>query len=249
MFNWLRHKAVAAIALGALAFVPTAKADSVKFYTSGTFSVGSNPGVIASSNGDANLAVLQAVGNTAHSGQTFITVDNPTDGSTSTLSFTFSGNQIVPLTGGVGNVSGFPGFGTFAVSSQNSVNYDVFDGIGFTLNIYQTSPITGDGSLVGQVSGNLQYTDEGTASTLKVVFNPNQVVVPAPNGVLYTIAPSVLGNTGTVTIGGGVSQTPIDGTAAVPLPATASAGLWLLGGLGALAAFKKFAGGRVLAGI
>jgi len=230
MFAWFARLAVPVAAVALFAMAPLARGDAVVYYTTGSFSAGPgfNTGTGSAVFVDGPLIPL---GPSDFSGTSTVTVDQPTNGQSSTLSYAYSTLEIVSLTNGRGTGS----FGSFTVSSSDASGLDNFDGINFTLNIYQYIPTTGQGSLVGSVTGtlDLKTTDLGPfgtvtspSSNLVLTFTPSTLTIPSTGGVSYSIEPPA----GSVVISS-TGPTTLTGTVAVPLPAPASAGFCILGGL------------------
>ena len=219
----------------------SANADPVEFYTTGDFGTGTfSGGSISFVHGASGPLPSPSYGAGDVSS---VTVDDPVNGLTSTLTYHYSGDENVFLIDGIGNVNGSLSFGSFDVSSNGpstgGTNTDAFNGISFSLSIFQLQPGMDNGSLVGTLGGKLMavtHADGSTAtgspgSTVSLAFVPNTLTL-ADGLITYTIDPP---SNGTILIGGGTNQvTPIEGTISeAPLPATASMGLGLFGVIGA----------------
>jgi len=248
MFAWFTRIVAPVAAIALFAFAQGARADSVVYYVQGEFT---NPGAIAG----FTLNNMAADGVTFTGGQSSVTADIPANGLTSTLTFHFEalapvdptrpGLEVAPLVGGA---TGFGQFGYFTVSSNDPVPGDTFAGLGFKLTVFQLVPNAGGppsntGVAVGSMEGVLEKDTipfiggTSTGSTLKLTFTTSsfdipQVPAPGTGAVHYEIASPVL-------IDGGVAKTPISGIVSVPLPATASVGFWLLGGVGCVGTLAK----------
>jgi len=215
MFRFLRS--AIPIAATMLFLAVQAKAATVSYYTTGSFSAGSNAGVVTP-------------GSTATTA--FVDVSNPS-APAGRLTFTFAGSAATPITktlnsAGTVNVNA-GGFGNFTVSDVSTANLDDFAGVQFTVNFFQTSPGSSTGSLVGQVTVTLEVVTgagDNPQSTLRINFNPITVQA-VPDGYFYTVDAQVV-------IGGDGTSTQLNGSIAAPLPGVAVGGIWLLGGLGSV---------------
>jgi len=148
--------------------------------------------------------------------------------------------------------------GSFVVSGTNpeaSIDTFHFDGRTFTLRVYQTLPNAGNDTFGAApsaiISGYLDvvagaFTGTGTGVSndqLRIDFVTTSVTLaPGAPTVQYDLGDkSTVYADGVVTLSPGV--TDLRGTVtAVPLPATASTSLWLLGGVagaGTLAKLRK----------
>ena len=145
-----------------------ARATTVEFYTTGTFSCGS----IA-------VGCLAAPPNT---------ISVASGSGTATLDFT----QVSPLNPTIANVppQTNEGLGTITTTSTNSnINADLFNGATFTLSVFQVTP--------GNTSGNLAATLDGTVkvnqSDLVIDFTHPTLSL---DGVMYAIQGGSDGGTG-----------------------------------------------------
>jgi len=235
MRSWFRRGVVPAVVVALFAFVSAAKADTiaVQFSTVGTFTaVPTNGGTISPGNtlsvGNTSL-VYNAVTQTVYESD---------------------------LVGGTATDTGLFGYFTVA-SSAGSVDLQVYDGAQFQLTVTQEIPdVAPDNTNSFQtqtITGALKYKLTGsTGGGLFLTFaQPLTFTIPASGGdgtVVYRINEDVVIGKGL----GGASpgdEFPIGGSVSMPLPKTATVGLSLLASLGALGAWKKFAAGRVLAGV
>jgi len=248
MLSWFRRLAAPAAAVLALFVLGSAASADVyvRYYTSGFFGSGSNPDAVVAGGTDP------AFPGGPYAGSASVKVDggpgspDPSDNFSSTLTYNYSGLQeAFPLANGdYTDIS----LGTFTVSSTDRVApYDKFDGVQFTLNIFQLDPPIGGlpgakSSLVGSVTGVLRLNRSGTqtqADSLFLTFNPNQLSIPqtgTPSTYFRVATPS-----GTMSINGSASgPTQLNGQVAVaPLPGVAWAGIALFSTLGGARGLKK----------
>lgn len=131
-----------------------------------------------------------------------------------------------------GTLFTFNSLGNFDASAGSLTS---FDGVGFTLNISQTVPSSGSGSLLATLSGSLQTTSSGT----EVIFsNPTSITLGGVTYQIYSSTPDGPGvvlspystNGGVTTLQGKISEV------AAPEP---SAILLLGSGLLSLAGIRK----------
>jgi hypothetical protein len=196
---------------GALFFAlsaAAAHADVVTYYTVGTF--GSDT---------ATVGLLHAQSDSVTSGDSTITFNNLDDHTVVTF-----GNPAVSAAT----------FGDFVVNNTSPITTttDTFN-TNFTLQVFQLVPGSGSGTLAGTISGQVSGTVSAVGTTVQVIFSPSNTLLlppsdPSEQYVVNNITPGLNG-------GAPDSITTLNGmVTSVPLPASASTGLALLGGLGVL---------------
>jgi hypothetical protein len=259
----LRRLAAPAAAAALFLVAPTVRGDAVNFFTVGDFGTITG-GVFTSGDSfnpaaypPSSVATSGSVGLTSFT-NSGVTNQNLTSGATAsnnveTATMTIGGSTITYTNNGDHNIINAPpfvniyqpnntDFGTFSLNSTTTYpSGDTFaSNAGFELAFYQLNPTTGQGQLVGSVVGSLTLVANNTQGSGTLTFSPTTLYIPpTPNAtVLYQ-----LGNTTTpypggvinLNFGGANVTTAINGSVtALPLPATASTGLALLGGLGLL---------------
>lgn len=223
MLRLLRRMAVPVAAVAAMGITSVvAKADSVAFHTVVTFTSAptgvtlTSPTEVTFSNGDTLSTQNQAYGGT-------------------------TGNPDVPFGPLPTNVS----FGALSSTNSGAGIASFSGGLGIEIDIYQdytTPPTTppgpgttvGPGTFVGSASGQIfPLLNSFSGGTIHFT-SPLSFVLPNgatgfPPGVVYTVGQDqqiTFSSNGLFDISGNVSE--------LPLPATASTGLALLGGLGLL---------------
>ena len=216
-----------AMPIAAFAFmaVAGARADVVQYTAVGTFSAGGTDVAVNTAASDTLTTTPQVTVLTFTPGQ----FSNPPEATTFTdVAGIFSYN------------SALLGTGTVSLDSGDT----------FTETITQAIPGIASDFSTAKVVGSITYGPPlaGGTETLNVTFNSNNPIVLTSGGISnsYFIHP--------VTINLNASGSPISGSAALditvselPLPATASTGLALFAGLGALVGIRKLAGRRSIA--
>jgi len=223
MSGWLKGFAAAFAAIVALGVVSSARAETVQFQTSGFF-------VAAGS--DSVTAVNTTVGFTTIGPGALST---PT-GSSGRLVLGFQGQSSTITTGALPSIEDLGQFALISTYTDPSTPVGFNAGDRFYLTITQTSP-AGTGTSTATIGGSVSFTPSApggkNSGTITITFDPNPVYINVAGQYpySYTLAdqvmkfdvaqePAVVGST---------LQAQV---AAVPLPATASTGLFLLGGLG-----------------
>jgi hypothetical protein len=213
---------VAAIALAS--GVSSLKADtSIQYYTAGVF------------------------GNDVAGASAFVNGTPSSAGSVSTdtvgqTTLTFTGAPETPFGITLPSVVSLGSFGV-GLSSLTQNQLDAFGNVDFTLYVYQASPAGGPGTLAAELDGHVSTSSSSPTTvndTLNITFvNPPTIFVTSSPEIEYQITNDDKNALG-VAIPGRVNvglTLPVGVTAyatAMPLPATASTGLALLGGLGVL---------------
>ncbi len=186
MRNFLKPIFVMAALAITMTFAATsAKADIVTFTSTGIFT---------------------SSGATAGSGTSAITFG--TDGNQTTLTFADGANSIF-LNPGQSSVVNFGTIGITTTGTGAALSGTL------SINIMQTSPTGGNGSLVGTLSGTISQIPAPGSSTGQIVFTVSTVTIGA---VTYNVQSPVL-----LPAPGTGSTTTVQGTAAlsaVPEPAT-----------------------------
>ena len=168
----------------------------------------------------ADTVVYSTAGTFSGSGTNTVTFGSAGN----TLTLTFAG---IPPSTVNANPSTFASFGTINTSTTGS-GATIAPGTTLTINITQTSPTSGTGSLVGTLSGTItQDSSSGQILFTVTSANINGVVYSVVNNPLALVPPST--NNGNTTVQGQITST-------VPEPAT----LILLGtGLSGVAAAAR----------
>jgi len=200
----------------------------VDYYTTGSFSMGTNANSptfpSTSTSSSVKIGELTFTYNFEGSSGTPIDINLPSNGS--------------PLTGlQLGNF-------TFSSTSTNSQT-DSFGGINFAIDVYQTVPSGGPGQLAAVLSGALAESGSITRDSLQVTYSPSTVVVNSSPAISYTITDTYAFSTGGTHIGENLSgntqpvQIGAEASVVVPLPNTSITELALLAGIAGFAAIRR----------
>jgi len=221
MLRWLRGFAAPLAAILLFTMVPvTARAVTVKYYTTGVFT---NPsGSIA-----GRTTTLTAGGQG---------VKITTSGASVTLNFAGIGSLLTPVIGvPTGNV--LASFSETFTGALNGVNFTtVTDVADFLLTIHQVVPAgtatTGSSSVT--VTGRIRASD--SPGHFNILFTPNPVAVPSTPAVSYLL--SNLNSAGQLEITENPRLLKAD-IVAVPTPASVWGGMGLLGLVGLVKLSRK----------
>lgn len=231
MLGWLK-KIMAPLAVVWMFWCgPSVRADvQVEYYTRGIFTNFSNPGSVTFGGG----AVLNPGG--PYGGYSSVTVDSTADSQSSTLTYNYSDYKtaFAPDDGSFGSLIGSKSLGSFELTSTDTAaTYDIFDGIQFTLEIYQVVPTSGSGSLVGTVTGTVHATPGGPTSQPELLVQfPSPYIIGVPTGNPSTQYKLELTDGNVHVTGVPGDATGLTGSVAVPLPGIVWAGMTLLSAVG-----------------
>jgi hypothetical protein len=218
---------------------------SVDYYTTGSFSTGSSSNSPTFSSNATSSSV---------------TVPDPASSGSATFTYIFGGSSTATTdislnSNGATKALALGTFGGFegSTTAGDSAAPSVFNGIDFTLDVWQTVPTGGPAALAAIVTGELYA--HGTGNFFQVAYSPASTVVSSAPPILYTITDTFTISTpptsttytgedittsisGVHDIGAEASVFQLDAETA-PLPSAARMGLTLFGGLLAFTAVRR----------
>jgi len=168
-----------------------------------------------------------------------ITVQYSTSGVFASTSTAVSSGGSLSFIGLLNNVVTEPTIASLG-DFKASGTLETFVNEGFTLMISQVLPGSGNGQLLGSLSGTLNTTQSGLVVTFST---PSTTIssVGQPN-VIYSLFPNAIVGIAPSSTNGGVTTVEAN-IAAVPLPATANMGLILLGSVAGLGLVRRLRNG------
>jgi hypothetical protein len=247
MLSWLKRLAAPLAALAAFAVVPSAKAEDVRYYVTGTFN--GNAAVVAGNQYQQSTLSVSANGFTSA-----ITYRNNSTGVAAdggTHSVDLIPDPIFSPTRYFSQIDLGSFFVTSNAPSSTPLLAPSFSGNNFTLTIIQQIPTSGQNTTAASLNGVLvgSASSNASGSSLRFYFNPLDVYVPQLNPtMLYSLTGVMTNNTigdpnfgkKYIQINAGTNDTTTLNAevTAVPLPGVAMGGLWLLGGIGSFGGLK-----------
>jgi hypothetical protein len=227
MFSLLNKLLALLPAAAMLCIVAPVQAYTVEYYTVGYFSY--DPGGLSGYTAPTNT--VGSPSGPTEAGSSAITLNSGS--ATATLTYTFSTVQTIDPFPGVASLAGR--LGSFKLTDTGSVDFDhPAIPVMFNLAVYEILPQLSGKTLVGDLQGSVN----GSRGSIDVVFNDQDVLkgsasvsIPDANGLTYTVNNLNAVPPTNASVG-------LDGSVAAPLPSTALAGLFLLGGLVCFSALK-----------